>query len=59
MEQMPPTYQELADIMGYASANAVYVALVSLEKKGAVTLLRKRARGIRLTENFSTEPKTS
>ena len=42
----PPTRQDIANNFGFASPNAAEDHLRALEKKGAVTLVRGRCRGI-------------
>lgn len=44
----PPTRAEIADALGFASANAAQAHLRTLANKGAVELDSRRSRGIRL-----------
>lgn len=47
---MPPTRQEIADELGFRSANAAEEHLRALARKGAITLLPGSSRGIQLKE---------
>lgn len=47
---MPPTRAEIADALGFRSANAAEEHLKALARKGAIELLPGASRGIRLTE---------
>src|SRR3972149_3293957 len=47
----PPTRAEIMQAFDFRSPNAAESHLRSLEKKGALELLRGSARGIRLTED--------
>lgn len=44
----PPTRQEIADAMGFVSPNASQEHLLSLQRKGYLTLTPYVSRGIRL-----------
>ncbi len=48
---MPPTRAEIANAMGYSSANAAEEHLRTLERKGAIDILKGSARGIRIKED--------
>jgi len=45
---MPPTRAEIADILGFKSANAAEEHLKALAKKGAIEILAGTSRGIRI-----------
>lgn len=45
----PPTRAEIADALGFASANAAQAHLRTLERKGFIELNARLSRGIRLT----------
>lgn len=47
---MPPTRAEIATAMQYRSANAAEEHLRTLERKGAIEILKGSARGIRLVD---------
>jgi repressor LexA len=47
---MPPTRAEIADALGFRSANAAEDHLKALARKGAIELLPGASRGIRLVE---------
>ncbi len=47
---MPPTRAEIATAMEYRSANAAEEHLRTLERKGAIEILKGSARGIRLAD---------
>ena len=47
---MPPTRAEIAHAMEYRSANAAEEHLRTLERKGAIEILKGSARGIRLVD---------
>lgn len=47
---MPPTRAEIATAMDYRSANAAEEHLRTLERKGAIEILKGSARGIRLAD---------
>jgi len=47
---MPPTRAEIATAMQYRSANAAEEHLRTLERKGAIEILKGSARGIRLAD---------
>jgi repressor LexA len=47
---MPPTRAEIADSLGFKSANAAEEHLRALARKGMITLLPGAARGIRITD---------
>lgn len=44
----PPTRSEIADGLGFASANAAQEHLLSLQKKGAISLIPKVSRGLKI-----------
>lgn len=44
----PPTCQELAELLGVASANAAFSHLKALQRKGFITLSTGISRGIRI-----------
>lgn len=46
----PPTRAEIADALGFASANAAQTHLQTLARKGVIELGSRRSRGIRLVE---------
>lgn len=46
----PPTRAEIADALGFASANAAQAHLRTLARKGVIELGSRRSRGIRLVE---------
>jgi repressor LexA len=46
----PPTRAEIAEILGFKSANAAEDHLRALAKKGVIELVSGRSRGIRLTD---------
>jgi repressor LexA len=48
---MPPTRAEIAQTLGFRSANAAEEHLKALARKGAIELVPGSARGIRLTED--------
>jgi len=50
-EGCPPTRAEIADSLGFRSANAAEDHLRALERKGAIELLSGSSRGIRLLED--------
>ena len=53
----PPTRAEIAQALGFASANAAQAHLRTLERKGFIELNARLSRGIRLTDDtFETEP---
>lgn len=45
---VPPTRAEIADALGFASANAAQAHLQTLARKGVISLGSRRSRGIRL-----------
>ncbi|MGO4999611.1 transcriptional repressor LexA [Oceanisphaera sp. W20_SRM_FM3] len=47
---MPPTRAEIANILGFKSANAAEEHLKALAKKGVITMMPGTSRGIRLIE---------
>ncbi len=51
----PPTRTEIAQILGFRSANAAEDHLKALERKGAIELLRGTSRGIRLLQSGDAE----
>ena len=46
----PPTRAEIADALGFASANAAQAHLQTLHRKGLIELGARRSRGIRLVD---------
>ncbi|GAB3674842.1 transcriptional repressor LexA [Salinisphaera aquimarina] len=58
--QTPPTRAEIAEALGFASANAAQAHLRTLENKGFIELNARRSRGIRLVtpDDASDEPFT-
>ncbi len=51
----PPTRAEIAQILGFRSANAAEEHIRALARKGYIELLPGRSRGIQLTEHLSSE----
>ncbi len=51
---MPPTRAEIADELGFKSANAADDHLKALARKGAIVLTPGASRGVRLLENWVT-----
>jgi repressor LexA len=49
---MPPTRAEIADALGFRSANAAEEHLRALERKGAIEMVRGVSRGIRLKDSL-------
>ena len=49
---MPPTRAEIADALGFRSANAAEEHLRALERKGAIEMVRGVSRGIRLKDSM-------
>src|SRR5579859_4040358 len=49
-EHRPPSRPELARLLGIASTNGVFKHLAALEKKGAIELSPRSARGIRIRQ---------
>ncbi len=49
---LPPTRAEIAEVLGFRSANAAEDHLRALARKGAIELLPGASRGIRLTEAY-------
>jgi repressor LexA len=49
---MPPTRAEIADTLGFRSANAAEEHLRALQRKGAIELLPGTSRGIRLKDSL-------
>jgi repressor LexA len=49
---MPPTRAEIAESLGFRSANAAEEHLRALEKKGAIEMVRGVSRGIRLKDSL-------
>jgi repressor LexA len=49
---MPPTRQEIADELGFRSANAAEEHLRALARKGVISLLPGASRGIQLRDNL-------
>ena len=52
----PPTRAEIAELLGFKSANAAEDHLRALAKKGVIELVSGRSRGIRLTDSSSHAP---
>ncbi|WP_440054364.1 transcriptional repressor LexA [Pseudoalteromonas sp. T1lg65] len=52
---MPPTRAEIADALGFKSANAAEEHLKALAKKGVIEMVPGASRGIRLAEDDSEE----
>lgn len=50
---LPPTRAEIAEALGFRSANAAEDHLRALARKGAIELLPGASRGIRLTEAYT------
>lgn len=50
---LPPTRAEIADSLGFRSANAAEDHLRALARKGAIELLPGASRGIRLTQAYA------
>lgn len=50
----PPTRAEIAEALGFASANAAQAHLRTLARKGVIELGSRRSRGIRLVETDDT-----
>ncbi len=48
---LPPTYEEIADNFGFKSKNSVETHLQALEKKGVIKRIEKKSRGIRLNDS--------
>ncbi|VVT52703.1 SOS-response repressor and protease LexA (EC [Kosakonia radicincitans] len=48
MHGYPPTYTELAGLIGAASGNSVFEHLRALKKKGYITIASGKARGIKV-----------
>ncbi|WP_455424929.1 LexA family transcriptional regulator [Dryocola sp. LX212] len=44
----PPTNSEVAELMGFSSANAATVHLQALKRKGFITISKGKARGIQI-----------
>lgn len=55
----PPTRAEIAQTLGFKSANAAEDHLRALEKKGFITITPGASRGIRLTQTVVQEPVSS
>lgn len=55
----PPTRAEIAQTLGFKSANAAEDHLRALEKKGFITITPGASRGIRLTQTMAQEPVSS
>ena len=49
---MPPTRAEIAEALGFRSANAAEEHLRALERKGAIEMVRGVSRGIRLKDSL-------
>jgi repressor LexA len=49
----PPTRAEIAELLGFKSANAAEDHLRALAKKGVIELVSGRSRGIRLTDSIA------
>lgn len=52
---MPPTMAEIAELMGFASANGARDHLKALERKGVIELVPGASRGIRLLDQEMAE----
>lgn len=52
---MPPTRVEIADALGFKSANAAEEHLKALAKKGVIEMVPGASRGIRLVDDSSSE----
>jgi repressor LexA len=52
----PPTRAEIAELLGFKSANAAEDHLRALAKKGVIELVSGRSRGIRLTDSSPQAP---
>ena len=52
---MPPTRVEIADALGFKSANAAEEHLKALAKKGVIEMVPGASRGIRLVDDGSSE----
>jgi len=52
----PPTRAEIADILGFKSANAAEEHLKALARKGAIEMIAGASRGIRLPDSHSGIP---
>lgn len=52
----PPTRAEIADALGFASANAAQAHLQTLQRKGLIELGARRSRGIRLVDQDALTP---
>lgn len=52
----PPTRAEIADYLGFRSANAAEDHLRALERKGVIEMIPGASRGIRLVEQYSGIP---
>ena len=48
----PPSRQDICDACGFKSANAAEEHLKTLANKGVIELTPKRARGIRITNEY-------
>lgn len=53
--RVPPTRAEIAQALGFSSANAAQAHLRTLERKGLITLTAGRSRGIELTRHGATD----
>ena len=51
---MPPTRAEIAEVLGFRSANAADDHLKALARKGAIALTPGASRGVRLLDNWVT-----
>lgn len=52
---MPPTRAEIADALGFKSANAAEEHLKALAKKGVIKMVPGASRGLRLVDNTPTD----
>ncbi|MBU1076389.1 MAG: transcriptional repressor LexA [Spirochaetes bacterium] len=52
---LPPTYEEIADNFGFKSKNSVETHLQALERKGVIQRIEKKSRGIRLNRSLEDE----
>ncbi len=49
---LPPTYEEIADNFGFKSKNSVETHLQALQRKGVINRIEKKSRGIRLSNSL-------
>lgn len=55
----PPTRKEIADALGFKSANGAHEHLKALARRGAITLSEGEARGIRINKRGSNAANTT